>query len=142
MMKIFILPLLTVMLFLAGCGNTNTIPDEAHARVSVCEAVKIAKTVVPERIAALGTPQTGFRADLGENGTWFMNFIHVSVTFIELGWEGKAADYFKTQNFEQDMPEGVYANITIYVDAETGRITQREISNGIILGPIQTLECD
>jgi hypothetical protein len=133
---------MVLTLFVSSCRNKDIAPDEANAKISVCEAVKIAKTVVPGRIASLGTPQTGFRADLGEYGTWFMNFINVNVTFSELGWEGKVNDYYKRYDTQQDKPEGVYANITIYVDAGTGKITKREISNAIILGPIQTLDCD
>jgi len=131
------------MLFLPGCSNkTDTLPDQSSAKVSQCNAIKIARTQVPQRIAE-ETPASGLRTDLGTHGTWFVTFVNVNITFNELGWKGDAGDYYKKQDLEQALPKGVYANVTIYVDAETGEVTKREINNGFFIGgPIQNLVCE
>jgi hypothetical protein len=142
-MKIIVPIMLIMMLLLSGCGKAETtIPDGSTTKVSQCDAVRIARTAVPKRIADLTPTNAGFRADLGKNGTWFVNYANVNIVFSELGWHGKAEDYFKRYDLEQHEPNGVYANITIYVDAGTGEVTNREIHNAYILGPIQNLSCE
>lgn len=155
MMKIAFLLISAIIILLCGCSSNNSqlldqssanvsadpFPDQTSAKVSPCDAIKIARTQVPQRLAG-DMPIYGFRAELGTYGTWFLTFANVDVTFNELGWKGNAGDYYKIIDSHQDKPDGVYANIVIYVDAETGKVTNREINNGYFLGPTQDLHCE
>jgi len=144
-MKIIVPLALAVIMLLSGCNNNTDFPEASSAEISQCDAVRIARTQVPPRIAE-ATPAVGFRHELGLHGTWFVTFVNVDATFDELGWKGDAGDYFDKGGKNavlQDKPEGVYANVTIYVDAQTGEVTKREINNGMVTGgPSMFLDCD
>ena len=134
--------ILVIMLFVSGCDNkTGTLPDASSAKVSECGAIKIARTQVPQRLAEY-MPNSGFLTDEGPNGTWFVVFTNIDATFDELTWKGNAGDYFKSYDTPQNKPEGIYANILIYVDANSGAITRREINNAFYLGPTRDFDCE
>lgn len=119
------------MLIAAGCNSG----------ISECDAVRIARGQLP---ASYGDADAIIHLDknVGINGAWRVTFPMVDIPFSELGWEGDPSQYFKPSEYQRELPEGIYGNVTIYVDAETGAVTGRELDNGFILGgPGMYSEC-
>jgi hypothetical protein len=135
----FILVLATVLVFgAAGCHDRWDYGTE----VSVCDAVQIASREVPSKIVT-SSPAAGFRQELGPNGTWFVTFPNVNTTLAELGWDESKPYTISDNTTGQDIPAGTLRNVTIYVDAKTGEVTGRELSNGLFLGgPDVFPDCD
>jgi hypothetical protein len=137
-MKLVIIMFLAVIV-LAGCSQTTRQPTNTEGapdtKISECEAIKIAKQQVPDRIASAYT-NSGFRQDLWPNGAWFVNFANVFTTPEEMGWVENETTYFNEAGpmLEGNKP-GTYRNVVIFVDAVTGEVTGRQLHNGIILGP-------
>jgi len=119
---------LGLLIFLAGCTN--------NTNISVCEAVNIAKQQVPAEVVARGAAAAGFRQELDLHGTWFVTFVNVYATQDELGWEENETTHLIAENSlaGDDVPAGTYRNVTVYIDADTGDVTEREANNGVILG--------
>jgi hypothetical protein len=134
-MKAVIILALGLLLFLTGC-----------ARISECEAVRIAKQQVPAEVVARGAIATGFRHELGPHGSWFVTFVNVNTTQSELGWEENENTHFKPESGipgEENLPKDTYRNVTIYIDADTGNVTSREANNEIFVGGPNTFsKCD
>jgi hypothetical protein len=103
--------------------------------LSECDAVKIAREQLPANYANAGA-LTFFDQYSGVNGTWKVIFPLVNVPFDELGWAGEPGQYYKSFDPSQEMPEGVYANVVIYVDAATGEVTRRELNNAFYSIPV------
>jgi uncharacterized protein YceK len=122
MRKIAII-LLGLMLIVTGCNSG----------ISECEAVKIAKGQLPASYADAGAIAR-HDENMGINGSWVVIFPGVDIPFKELGWEGDPNQYYKFIEPQREMPEGVYADVTIYIDAKTGEVTGRELDNGIFIG--------
>jgi hypothetical protein len=146
-MKITGLILLGLLVFLAGCGGTTPeswtpsgkitlSPRESGsvtAKITECDAVRIARAELPAEFAQTQAIPF-FAKDEQAHEMWALLFAVVKIPFTELGWTGKADDYYIKNELEQEMPQGVYANVMIYVDAETGSVVKRELSNSYILG--------
>ena len=114
------------MLLLVGCVKSG---------ISECDAIKIAKEQVPDRVADSYT-NSGYRNDIGHDGTWFVNFANVDTTPGEMGWvENEITHFIPTKNPWEENTPGTYRNVVIFIDAVTGNVTGRELNNGIILGP-------
>ncbi|MBN1160339.1 MAG: PepSY domain-containing protein [Dehalococcoidales bacterium] len=123
MRKIAII-LLGLMMMVAGCNSW----------ISECDAVKIAKEQLPASYADAGAI-TSLDENMGINGTWVVTFPNVDIPFNELGWEGDPDQYHKYKyDSSRGLPEGVFANVTIYIDAKTGEVTKRELDNRTFLG--------
>ena len=113
--------------------------------VSQCEGLKIARTQLPARFSDSSAIIT-LSVDEENKEIWRVLFPVVEITFAVLGWERDANQYFvaaTSTELELEMPEGVYLNVVIYIDAETGEVTGLELNNKIILGhPDMYAECD
>jgi hypothetical protein len=124
--KAIIILALGLLLFLPGC-----------AKISECEAVRIAKQQVPAQVVDRGAIAAGFLHELGPHGSWFVTFVNVNTTPSELGWEENENTHFKPESIfpEENIPKDTYRNVTIYIDADTGSVTSREANNEIFIGP-------
>lgn len=123
-MRNTILVLLGLLILLtAGCNNG----------ISDCDAVKKAKEQLPTKYAD-ADPWVFLDNTTGINGTWRVTFMNIDVSFKELGWTGDINQYYKYSEAHRELPEGVYANVTIYIDAKTGEMTGRQIDNGVYTG--------
>jgi len=136
--RVVIAAVLALAISLTTCNlnvpttETMSIPE---TKISECDAIKIAKGEVPTRIAESYT-NSGFRQELGPHGTWFVNFANVNTTPGEMGWvENENTHYIPTSYEWEENSPGIYRNVVIFVAAGTGNITERELNNGIILGP-------
>ncbi len=111
-----------------------------------CRAVKIAKQQLPAEVASRGPIAAGFRHELGTHSTWWVTFVNVNATPVELGWEENENTHFEPESGipgEENTPKDTYRNVTILIDAETGNVTMREANNGIFLGgPGSFPECE
>ena len=111
-----------------------------------CEAIKIAKQLVPAEVVARGPIAAGFRHGLGLHGTWYVIFVNVITTPNELGWEENENTHFKPESNipgQENIIRDTYRNVTIYIDAGTGNVTTREANNEIVLGgPSSYPKCD
>lgn len=116
--------LLGLMMIVAGCNSG----------ISECDAVKIARGQLPAKYADAGAI-TWLDENMGIDGTWGVTFTNVDIPFKELGWEGDPDHYHKYKyDSSRELPEGAFANATIYIDAKTGEVTGRELDNRTFLG--------
>ena len=135
MVKWFMVCLVGLLLLpVVGCSGrepSDTIP--VTPVITECEAIAVARLELPEAFAD-ATTSSGLN-----KGTYFVNFKNINVTPEEIGWQEDSITHFYHENdkpWGQDQPENVYRNATVYVDAVTGKVTERELNNEIILGPI------
>jgi len=135
MMKVLIL-LLGLMMFVTACGGVT---------VSQCEALDITRDHLPASFADTSAI-VAIYTDETNDEKWKVLFPVVYITFEDLDWEGDASQYFKPPGEnapELNLPEGVYLNVVLYINAKTGKVTGRELNNDTILGyPDMYAKCD
>jgi len=131
-MKRVVLLIIGVVLLVTGCSNPATPAKE----ITECDAVSIARQVVPARIA--NTPVIAiFHPQSEEPARWSIVFPVVNITLEELGWwedENTHLIWSDENSFAGEMPPDTYRNVIIYIDAVSGNIIGQEANNEIILG--------
>ncbi len=135
-MKLTVFFLIALMIFAVGCAGKSSVENPhgpTDLPVSECKAVKIAKSVMPAAFAD-DKPIISYNGNISPHGAWVVLFGPGEIPFAELGWEGDAKAYYKKEQSERTLPEGIFGNVLIYVDADRGIIISRQLSNGIILG--------
>ena len=140
-MKRAVLCGIMAVLLVTGCSNPETTVKE----LTECDAVNIARQVVPARIA--NTPVIAiFHPQSEEPARWSIVFTDVNITLEELGWwedENTHLTGSDENSFAGEMPPNTYRNVIIYVDAVIGNIIGQEANNEIIPGgPGMDSECD
>jgi hypothetical protein len=120
-------------------GTPPGIPpvDLSNWKITQAEAIATASQYLPANVTSQATIGANMEAagnlTTGEtNYYWDVDFVNISVTQAELGWQSDS------QTTLNPGPDGNFDQIVIRIDAVSGEIVSKTADVGIYLGPVPT----
>ena len=120
-------------------GTPPGIPpvDLSNWKITQAEAIATASQYLPANVTSQATIGANMEAagnlTTGEtNYYWDVDFVNISVTQAELGWQSDS------QTTLNPGPDGTFDEIVIRIDAVSGEIVSKTADVAIYLGPVPT----